>query len=155
MCGICGVVEWNETGRAAELVRRMTPTMLHRGPDEEGYFFNGPVALGVRRLSIIDPEGGHQPVFNEDRMVAAVVNGEIYNFRELRDRLWDRGHTFSTRSDSEVVVHAFEEWGPDCVHYLEGMFSLAVNDRRTTVDHPTFFLARDRLRIKPCYYYVG
>ncbi|HKZ78072.1 MAG TPA: asparagine synthase-related protein [Pyrinomonadaceae bacterium] len=155
MCGICGVVEWNETGRAAELVRRMTPTMLHRGPDEEGYFFNGPVALGVRRLSIIDPEGGHQPVFNEDRMVAAVVNGEIYNFRELRDRLWDRGHTFSTRSDSEVVAHAFEEWGPDCVHYLEGMFALAVHDRRPAVDHPSFFLARDPLGIKPCYYYVG
>lgn len=155
MCGICGVVDWSETGRAAELVRRMTPTMLHRGPDEEGYSSDGPVALGVRRLSIIDVEGGHQPVFNEDRMVAAVVNGEIYNFRELRDRLWDRGHTFSTRCDSEVVAHAFEEWGPDCVHYLEGMFALAVHDRRSTVDHPTFFLARDPLGIKPCYYYVG
>jgi asparagine synthase (glutamine-hydrolysing) len=155
MCGICGVVELHESGRAPELVRRMTPTMWHRGPDEEGYFFDGPVALGVRRLSIIDLEGGHQPVFNEDRMVTAVVNGEIYNFRELRDQLWDRGHTFSTRSDSEVVVHAFEEWGPDCVHYLEGMFALAVHDRRRTVDHPTFFLARDPLGIKPCYYYLG
>ena len=129
MCGICGVVDFTATGDASSLVRRMTPTMFHRGPDDEGYLDDGPLALGMRRLSIIDLEGGHQPIFNEDGSIGVVLNGEIYNFRELRRRLEDRGHSFRTRSDSEVVAHAYEEWGADCVHYLQGMFAIAVWDR--------------------------
>ncbi len=154
MCGICGAVNLNQPDEAISLVRRMTPTMTHRGPDDEGYFESGPVALGMRRLSIIDLAGGHQPIFNEDGTVAVVLNGEIYNYRELRDQLWDRGHTFSTRSDSEVIAHAYEEWGADCVHHLQGMFAFAVLDQRYLGrgHEGTLFLARDRLGIKPLYY---
>ena len=127
MCGICGVIDFSESPDAAAIVRRMTPTMLHRGPDDEGYLDSGRtkegatarLALGMRRLSIIDLEGGHQPIFNEDGTVGAVLNGEIYNFRELRTQLEDRGHSFRTRSDSEVVAHAYEEWGADCVEHLQ------------------------------------
>ena len=155
MCGICGAINLDHPDDAMSLVRRMTPTMTHRGPDDEGYFQGGPVALGMRRLSIIDLAGGHQPIFNEDRTVAVVLNGEIYNYRELRDQLWDRGHTFSTRADSEVIAHAYEEWGADCVHHLQGMFAFAVLDERfvNRGQGRTLFLARDRLGIKPLYYY--
>lgn len=172
MCGICGVVDWTESPDAASLVRHMTPTMVHRGPDDEGYLSNGRLALGMRRLSIIDVEGGHQPIFNEDGTVGVVLNGEIYNFRELGRQLKDRGHTFRTRADSEVVAHAYEEWGADCVEHFEGMFALAVWDGRakgkeqSAKSEPqhdggrgsgeeqseTLFLARDRLGIKPLYY---
>jgi asparagine synthase (glutamine-hydrolysing) len=136
----------------------MTPTMAHRGPDDEGHLSDGAIALGMRRLSIIDLDGGHQPVFNEDRSVCAVINGEIYNFQELRQQLVDRGHNFRSRSDSEVVAHAYEEWGPDCVDYLRGMFALAVYDRRPSSETNSdskgvLLLARDRLGIKPLYYY--
>src|SRR5688572_9836324 len=138
MCGICGVIDLSESPDAGGIVRRMTPTMLHRGPDDEGYLDSLPakdgakarLALGMRRLSIIDLEGGHQPIFNEDGTVGAVLNGEIYNFQELRAQLEDRGHAFRTRSDSEVVAHAYEEWGAECVERFEGMFALAVYDKR-------------------------
>src|SRR6266540_1480938 len=158
MCGICGAIDWTDSGTASRLVRRMTPTMVHRGPDDEGYFETGPVALGMRRLSIIDLNGGHQPIFNEDGSVGVVLNGEIYNFRDLRKQLQDRNHKFSTRSDSEVIAHAYEEWGADCVEHLDGMFAFAVYDRRDLIKRSapkqgTLFLARDRLGIKPLYYY--
>ena len=172
MCGICGVIDWTESPDPTVLVRRMTSTMLHRGPDDQGYLTSGGsarLALGMRRLSIIDLEGGHQPIFNEDGTVGAVLNGEIYNFKELQKQLADRGHNFRTRSDSEVVAHAYEEWGADCVEHFQGMFALAVYDRRarrgrglenagagaraTSEDGGTLFLARDRLGIKPLYYY--
>ena len=158
MCGICGAIDWTEFGKASALVQRMTPTMAHRGPDDEGHLSDGAIALGIRRLSIIDLDGGHQPVFNEDRLVCAVINGEIYNFQELRQQLVDRGHNFRSRSDSEVVAHAYEEWGADCVDHLLGMFALAVYDRRPSRradsdSKGTLFLARDRLGIKPLYYY--
>ncbi len=146
------------SGSATALVRRMTPTMRHRGPDDEGYLSSGPLALGMRRLSIIDLEGGRQPIFNEDGSVGVVLNGEIYNFQELRKTLEDRGHTFRTRSDSEVIAHAYEEWGPHCVEHLQGMFAFAVYDGRAATDVGgcgTLFLARDRLGIKPLYYYPG
>lgn len=154
MCGICGVVNLSNPNQARALVERMTPTMVHRGPDDEGYFNHGPVSFGMRRLSIIDLAGGHQPIFNEDGSVAVILNGEIYNFRELRDQLWDRGHTFTTRSDSEVIAHAYEEWGPECVERLQGMFAFAVFDRRYSYreGEGTVFLARDRMGIKPLYY---
>jgi asparagine synthase (glutamine-hydrolysing) len=165
MCGICGVIDWTASPDAAALARRMNATMLHRGPDDEGYLDGPPpgrFSLGMRRLSIIDLEGGHQPIFNEAGTVGVVLNGEIYNFQELQQQLRDRGHTFRTRSDSEVVAHAYEEWGPECVERLQGMFALAVWDRRGTGsrrfelsasgDGGTLFLARDRLGIKPLYY---
>src|SRR5215472_6623700 len=154
MCGICGAIDLNP-GRATELVRRMTPTMRHRGPDDEGYLdgslggpFNEPLAgsfneplsryslaLGMRRLSIIDLAGGHQPIFNEDESVAAILNGEIYNFQALTNELQGLGHRFRTRADSEVIVHAYEEWGPGCVRRFDGMFALAVYDRRRGDQH--------------------
>jgi asparagine synthase (glutamine-hydrolysing) len=137
----------------------MTPAMIHRGPDDDGYLDQNSsryqLAIGMRRLSIIDLEGGHQPIFNEARNVGAVLNGEIYNFQSLRKQLEDRGHTFQTRADSEVVAHGYEEWGPACVERFEGMFALAVWDgRRAKADGQggTLFLARDRLGIKPLYY---
>jgi asparagine synthase (glutamine-hydrolysing) len=171
MCGICGVIDFSENADAAGIVRRMNPTMVHRGPDDEGYLDGGefaPLSLGMRRLSIIDIEGGHQPIFNEDGTVGVVLNGEIYNFRELQQQLKDRGHSFRTRSDSEVVAHAYEEWGAECVERFQGMFALAVWDGRgtssgfrvpsselSTSGGGTLFLARDRLGIKPLYYYAG
>ncbi len=148
MCGICGVVDWSVSPDPAALVRRMTPTMFHRGPDDEGYLESKRLALGMRRLSIIDLAGGHQPIFNQDRTVGVVLNGEIYNFRELRQQLEDRGHAFRTRSDSEVVAHAYDEWGQGCVERLRGMFAFAVHDRRNSNGgEGTLFLARDRFGI--------
>jgi asparagine synthase (glutamine-hydrolysing) len=176
MCGIAGIVDFNGARDAGAIVRRMTATMVHRGPDDEGYLDDGPIALGMRRLSIIDLEGGHQPIFNEDESIAVVLNGEIYNFRELRSELESLGHVFRTRSDSEVIAHGYEEWGDDCVRHFEGMFAIAVYDRKSEVrgrksevrsqksevrnqelgvrSH-RLFLARDRLGMKPLYYYAG
>ena len=126
MCGICGLVGETEPESSQTVVRRMMGQMHHRGPDDEGLFADDSVALGMRRLSIIDLGGGHQPLFNEDGTVAVVFNGEIYNFQELRHTLEGRGHAFRTASDTEVIVHAYEEWGEDCVEYLEGMFAFAL-----------------------------
>jgi asparagine synthase (glutamine-hydrolysing) len=179
MCGICGAIDFSGTMNAAGVVRLMTPTMQHRGPDDEGYLDRAALSLGMRRLSIIDLEGGHQPIFNEDGTVGVVLNGEIYNFQELQQQLKDRGHTFRTRSDSEVIAHAYEEWGAECVERFEGMFALAVWDERRTgekgqgengegekgeraggrdargpSEEGVLFLARDRLGIKPLYYYA-
>lgn len=151
MCGICGVVDLTGAGDGAALVERMSDAMVHRGPDDAGNLVRGSLALGMRRLSIIDLEGGHQPIFNEEGNVGAILNGEIYNFQSLRKQLEDRGHTFCTRADSEVVVHGYEEWGAQCVERLEGMFAIAVWDGRRSNDQ-TLFLARDRLGIKPLYY---
>ena len=249
MCGICGVIDWTGSGDAAAIVRRMVPTMHHRGPDDQGIAdfefrsgisefefrnsnvkseelrtesqeqrnaaarrnskseirnpkFAGALSIGMTRLSIIDIAGGHQPVFNEDGQVGGVLNGEIYNFQELRQQLEDRGHKFRTRSDSEMMVHAYEEWGEECVEHFEGMFAIAVWDRREARSsefrvssselesqrsevggqrsdgqranskqqtatgsrqsavgsrqkpEPKLFLARDRLGIKPLYYFA-
>jgi asparagine synthase (glutamine-hydrolysing) len=136
------------------IVRRMMGQMHHRGPDDEGLFADDSVALGMRRLSIIDLDSGRQPVFNEDGTVAVVFNGEIYNFRELRHTLESRGHAFRTASDTEVIVHAYEEWGEDCVDHLEGMFAfaLAETSKSTRRSNLRVLLARDRLGIKPLYY---
>jgi asparagine synthase (glutamine-hydrolysing) len=132
----------------------MMEPMHHRGPDDEGLFVDDSVALGMRRLSIIDLAGGHQPVFNEDRTVAVVFNGEIYNFHELRRALESRGHAFQTGGDTEVIVHAYEEWGEDCVDHLEGMFAFAVAEtsKSTRRGNPRVLLVRDRLGVKPLYY---
>src|SRR5262245_64891081 len=149
MCGITGLV-YNDPAHPVDraLFRRMTATLTHRGPDADGYHFAGGVALGHRRLSIIDLAGGDQPIYNEDRTKAVVFNGEIYNFRELRDDLEARGHRFATASDTETIVHAWEEYGDACVTQLRGMFALALWDARER----RLLLARDRVGKKPLYY---
>ncbi len=152
MCGIAGF--WHlRSGRPAKLntLRRMISTLIHRGPDEEGFHLDGPVGLGIRRLRVIDPAGGSQPMTNEDGSVHVVFNGEIYNHGELRRELQDRGHRFRTDSDTEVLVHGWEEWAEDLPQRLNGMFALALYDRR----RGRMFLARDRLGIKPLYLFEG
>jgi len=135
----------------------MAAAMRHRGPDEDGFLAGEPrapgLAMGVRRLSIIDLAGGHQPIWNEARDVAVVFNGELYNYRELRERLALCGHRFATQSDTEILVHAWEEWGEDCLTELRGMFAFALLDlRERHATAPLLFLARDPLGIKPLYY---
>src|SRR3984893_13748574 len=135
----------------------MTAAMQHRGPDDEGFLVNDSrapgLALGMRRLSIIDLKSGRQPVWNETRDIAVIFNGELYNYRELRERLSRAGHQFITQSDTEVLVHAWEEWGEDCLEELRGMFAFALLDfRKRYAIAPLLFLARDPLGIKPLYY---
>ncbi len=130
------------------LVTAMADTIHHRGPDDEGYYVSGPIGLGFRRLSIIDLKSGHQPLSNEDGTVWIVFNGEVYNYEELRDFLLSKGHAFKTKGDTEVIVHLYEEFGPECLGKLRGMFAFAVWD----VNAKTLFLARDRVGIKPLYY---
>ena len=149
MCGICGVFNvGNGDPVPVPLLKKMADTIAHRGPDEEGFFSDGPVGLAHRRLSIIDVEGGHQPQPNEDQSVWVIFNGEIYNFQELREFLITKGHTFTTRSDTEVIVHLYEEKGEDCFKELRGMFAIAIWDSRTK----TMLLARDRVGKKPLFY---
>src|SRR5580698_6624550 len=160
MCGICGVIGIQRPELAEDITRRMMGALLHRGPDEDGILVAPSAALGMRRLSIIDLPGGHQPVFNETGNVAVVYNGEIYNFRQLRQTLEGRGHVFRTNSDTEVIVHAYEEWGEQFLLELRGMFGLAIWDARSSgasgeaARKARIFLARDRLGIKPLYYTV-
>src|SRR5574342_481382 len=130
MCGICGVIGEGRGELAGSRVRSMLAAMIHRGPDDEGVLSKPGAVLGMRRLSIIDLSGGHQPVFNEDGTVGIVFTGEIYNFAQLRDSLEKSGHRVRTRSDTEVIVHAYEEWGERCVTHLRGMFAFAVWDGR-------------------------
>src|SRR6266545_4691592 len=148
MCGICGLVALDGSEVDATPLAAMSESLRHRGPDSEGSLVDGPVALAARRLSIIDLEGGDQPVGNEDGSVKVVQNGEIYNYRELRAGLERRGHRFSTQSDTEVLVHLYEEHGPTFVRELRGMFALALWDSRQR----RLVLARDRFGIKPLYY---
>ncbi|MFW2405103.1 MAG: XrtA/PEP-CTERM system amidotransferase [Gammaproteobacteria bacterium] len=149
MCGITGIFDLKETrdiGRA--VLERMNESQVHRGPDGSGYHVEPGVGLGHRRLSIIDLEGGKQPLYNEDETVTVTYNGEIYNFQPLTEELLELGHRFRTRCDTEVIVHAWEEWGEACVERFNGMFAFAIWDRKKN----TLFLARDRLGIKPLYY---
>jgi asparagine synthase (glutamine-hydrolysing) len=148
MCGIAGMYRFDGGLVDHDLLRRMTSILAHRGPDGEGLHLAGHVGLGSRRLSIIDLAGGAQPIANEDGTVWVVLNGEIYNFRELRAELEDRGHRFATRSDTETIVQRSEERGDDCVHHLAGMFAFALWDGR----RKRLLLARDRLGKKPLYY---
>ncbi len=151
MCGIAGIIDI-QSRRVIDrnLVSRMNDIQAHRGPDEDGLYFEPGVALAHRRLSIIDLSAGQQPLFNEDESVVVVYNGEIYNFRELAEELTECGHRFRTHSDTEVIVHAWEEWGSRCVERFRGMFAFAIWDR----NRETAFLARDRLGIKPLYYAI-
>ncbi len=166
MCGICGVFEYL-TGRTVsqKQLQRMNDTLRHRGPDDEGFYIVPGIGLAARRLSIIDVYGGHQPIANEDESCWIVFNGEIYNYQALQKRVIERGHQLRTRSDTEVILHLYEDYGMDCVHHLDGMFAFAIYDcRDQTMDKGSsfrvnrsssparLFLARDRLGKKPLYY---
>ncbi|HJS30314.1 MAG TPA: asparagine synthase (glutamine-hydrolyzing) [Anaerolineales bacterium] len=146
MCGICGKV--SPSGVEIEEIKRMMAPIIHRGPDDEGTFVNGMVGLGSRRLSIIDLAGGRQPISNEDGTIWIVLNGEIYNYRLLRENLESAGHVFRSRSDTEVIVHLYEDLGERCVEPLNGMFAIAIWD----APQAKLFLARDRIGQKPLYY---
>lgn len=151
MCGICGVAHHDaEFSGDYAVLRQMTEILSHRGPDSQGVHVGPGIGLGVTRLAINDLQSGDQPIFNEDRTISVVCNGEIYNFRELRRELESRGHRFSTGSDVEVIVHLYEERGVECVHSLRGMFGFALWDG----ERRQLMLARDRLGIKPLYYAV-
>lgn len=148
MCGIAAILRQDRCIAECE-IRAMTDMLHHRGPDGEGVWLRGNVALGNRRLAIIDRVTGQQPMGNEDGTVFVSFNGEIYNFRELRDTLTGKGHTFRTRSDTEVIVHAYEEWGKHCVERFRGMFAFCIADTRKQC----LFLARDHFGIKPVVYF--
>src|SRR5919198_4489080 len=144
MCGICGTYGFSDR----DLLRRMCDVLVHRGPDDEGTYVEHDVGLGMRRLSIIDLAGGSQPIHNEDSTIWVVYNGEIYNFPELRDELETSGHRFYTSTDTEVIVHAYEEFGDEFIEHLRGMFAFALWDSRRR----RLLLVRDRVGIKPLYY---
>src|SRR6202167_706476 len=149
MCGIAGVFEFGRDARAsAAALREMCRVITHRGPDDQGFYTDGPVGIGMRRLSIVDVAGGHQPITNEEGTLWIVFNGEIYNHLALREQLIARGNRYVTHSDTETIIHLFEEYGADCVQHLRGMFAFAIWNRNTR----TLFIARDRLGIKPLYY---
>lgn len=151
MCGITGIFDLREQRPIErEVLRRINDMQWHRGPDESGLYLEPGLGFGHRRLSIIDIAAGQQPMFNEDGTVAVVFNGEIYNFVDLIPELTALGHVFKTRSDTETIVHAWEQWGVDCVHHFRGMFAFALWDRRQQV----FFMARDRLGVKPLHYAI-
>src|SRR5688572_26954336 len=148
MCGIVGYVSAAAERVDTSILEKMNSAIVHRGPDDDGFFIDGGAALAMRRLSIIDVAGGKQPIHNADKTKWIVFNGEIYNFQELRDGLEKRGHRFYTKSDTETVIHLYDEYGVDCVTHLRGMFALAIWDTR----EKTLFLARDRVGKKPLLY---
>ncbi len=149
MCGFAGFVNNNSRIDAQRVIELMGDRIQHRGPDDAQYYVDADIALAFRRLSIIDLEGGRQPLFNEDESMVLVFNGEIYNFEELREDLLARGHVFTTRSDSETILHGYEEYGAGILDKLRGMFAFAIWDKRTK----KLFGARDIFGIKPYYYY--
>ena len=151
MCGICGQINFNGAPGDKALIKAMTGTLKHRGPDDEGYYFDRNVGLGHRRLSIIDLATGHQPMSNEDGTIWIVSDSEIYNYIELRKELKSRGHIFSTKSDTEVIIHLYEELQERCVEKLIGMFAFSIWDRK----RKKLFLARDRFGIKPLHYFYN
>ncbi|NOR14489.1 MAG: asparagine synthase (glutamine-hydrolyzing), partial [Candidatus Aminicenantes bacterium] len=149
MCGICGFIQTQDQGLdARSILQDMCRTIQHRGPDDEGHYLQDNAALGARRLSIIDVEGGHQPISNEDGSVGIAHNGEVYNFPQLREKLLAAGHIFKSRTDTETVLHSYEEWGLDFANKLRGMFASAIWDSR----RKRLVVIRDRLGIKPLYY---
>lgn len=148
MCGIVGFVNKAANGVDRLVLEKMNAAIIHRGPDDDGFYSDAEAALGIRRLSIIDVTGGHQPIHNEDQTKWIVFNGEIYNYQDIRDDLEKRGHKFYTKSDTEAVVHLYDEFGADCLAYLRGMFAFAIWDTR----EKSLFLARDRIGKKPLIY---
>ncbi|KPK75372.1 MAG: hypothetical protein AMJ89_04625 [candidate division Zixibacteria bacterium SM23_73] len=151
MCGICGILNITGDGKIdSDQLKKMTDVIIHRGPDDVGYYIKDNIGLGIRRLSIIDLVTGHQPISNEDQSIWIVLNGEIYNFLELKDNLIKKGHRFRTKTDTEVIVHLYEEYGTECVKHLRGMFCFALWDD----NHKRLVLAKDRIGIKPLYYAI-
>src|SRR5579864_2275708 len=149
MCGICGAFYYDRTQHVdRSVVEAMNRQIIHRGPDEDGFYVSENIGLAMRRLSIIDLKSGQQPVTNEDGSIWLVYNGEIYNHQELRQQLEKCGHRYRSRSDTETIVHLYEEYGEDCVRHLRGMFAFAIWDMR----RKKLFCARDRFGIKPFYY---
>ncbi|MBQ7133191.1 MAG: asparagine synthase (glutamine-hydrolyzing) [Ruminococcus sp.] len=146
MCGICGFT--GQIEQRENTIKQMTEVITHRGPDSEGFYTDNYISMGFRRLSIIDLEEGHQPIYNEDKTLVLTFNGEIYNYKELRKELAEAGHTFSTDSDSEVLIHAFEQWDEEMFEHLRGMFAFAIYNKETKA----LFLARDFFGIKPLHY---
>jgi asparagine synthase (glutamine-hydrolysing) len=152
MCGICGVISFEpEKSIDRSILQKMNDTIRHRGPDDEGYYQDARASLGMRRLSIIDLFTGHQPISNENGDIWVIYNGEIYNFQPVRADLEARGHRFKTQTDTEIIVHAYEEYGDDCVKHFNGMFAIALWDARRC----RLLLARDHMGIKPLYYWAG
>ena len=150
MCGIAGIYTKNGAEVDRRLLKQMCDLIRHRGPDDEGFYYHGPIGMGMRRLSIIDLDGGKQPIHNEDQSVWIVLNGEIYNFLELAKSLKQKGHKFYTESDTEVIVHLYEEYGEASVNHLRGMFAFAIWDER----RQKLLLARDRVGEKPLFYFT-
>jgi len=150
MCGITGIIRFNSNYQKNE-IKQMTKSIAHRGPDGQGFFIKNNIALGHRRLSIIDLKTGSQPMCNEDKTIWITLNGEIYNYLELRKILKQKGHIFKTQSDTEVVIHSYEQWGKDCVQHLRGMFAFGIADTKKR----QLFIARDYIGIKPLVYYIG
>ncbi|MDP8263819.1 MAG: asparagine synthase (glutamine-hydrolyzing) [Candidatus Ancaeobacter aquaticus] len=149
MCGICGIALHSQQQTfPSETLHKMNESIYHRGPDSDGVFIHNSIGIAMRRLSIIDVDGGKQPIFNEDKTIAVVFNGEIYNFLELRNDLERKGHIFLTKTDSETIVHLYEEYGMDFPQYLRGMFAIALHDTKSK----KLILIRDRIGIKPLYY---
>ncbi|MBR6902510.1 MAG: asparagine synthase (glutamine-hydrolyzing) [Clostridia bacterium] len=149
MCGFCGFADKLEKQEKKKIIKGMADRIIHRGPDSDGYFTDSRVAMGFRRLSIIDLAGGDQPIFNEDESIVVMFNGEIYNFKELREELKEQGHTFKTNSDTEVIVHGYEQYGTDVFLRLRGMFGILIYD----INKGELIGARDFFGIKPFYYY--
>lgn len=150
MCGIVGICNFDESPVGKKSIQGMCDSIRHRGPDDEGIALFNNIGIGMRRLSIIDLSGGHQPITNEDKSIWVVLNGEIYNYLELREGLVKSGHIFKTNSDTESIVHLYEEYGIDCLQHLQGMFAFALFDAKERA----LFIARDRLGIKPLFYYL-
>ena len=147
MCGIAGFI--NNSQNKKTIIKAMTDKIIHRGPDAEGFYVDNDIALGHRRLSIIDLSKGDQPIYNEDKSVVVIFNGEIYNYLEIKAELEKKGHKFKTKCDTEVLVHGYEEWKENMPKKLRGMFAFAIYD----IKNKTLFLARDNFGIKPLYYY--
>jgi asparagine synthase (glutamine-hydrolysing) len=148
MCGIIGQVRFDGQRVEPELPARMCARLEHRGPDSRGIHLDDGVALGIQRLRVVDLNTGDQPIYNEDRSIVVVLNGEIYNYRELREELRARGHTLATKGDTETIVHLYEEYGVECVQRLHGMFAFALWDARRR----RLLVARDRVGKKPLVY---
>ena len=149
MCGFCGFSDKTKITDKKKIIKKMADRIIHRGPDSDGYYVDKSVALGFRRLSIIDLKGGDQPIYNEDKSVVIMFNGEIYNYRELKELLLEKGHSFTTNSDTEVIVHGYEEYGYDVFNRLRGMFAIIIYDK----NKDELIGARDYFGIKPYYYY--
>ena len=151
MCGITGILNFNPLENVRlDMLKNMTDSINHRGPDDEGHYLNNNLGLGFKRLSIIDLKSGHQPLSNFNKSIWITFNGEIYNYKVLRDDLIKKNYVFNTNSDTEVIVNLYEEYGEKCTHFLRGMFAFVIWDD----NKKKLFAARDRLGIKPFFYYL-